>query len=205
MVYFGLFIYHDALYSFNTETRSFQRRIDLSDIEPIYATVATDGTLYFSAKQSNSATPGWASLEHEAIYQFSPETNELIQITIPGEWPIYRGLLSDSKGQLWLGSIGFRDEDGVWNLLHTNPDFFFRDPMMGGWMIPTLSLQSSDGRLWYSNWWDGGIWWKGSAWYDPETSEGCMFTNVPSNIIEDTDRQLWLVANGNLYKYALNP
>jgi hypothetical protein len=201
---FWILVSDDALYSVNTESLAFKNWIDFSDIEPRFAARAIDGTLYFSTNLGDPSSPGWASLSQETMYRFSPTIGELTQVTIPEEWPIYRGLLSDHKGQLWLGSIGFRGIDGVWNLLHTDTDLFFRDTLMGGWLIPTLILESSDGRLWYKNWWDGGIWWKGTAWYDPEKGEGCMFTNYYSSIVEDKNQRLWMVANGKLYKYDIN-
>jgi hypothetical protein len=198
---FWILVAGDALYSVNTSTLTFHRWIDLADIELLYATIAPDGTLYFSTHSGDYFAGRAGSLDQEVMYQFVPETGVLTQLPLPSEWPIYRGLLFGQKGQLWLGSIGFRDTNNVWTLLHTNIDLFFRDPMMGSWLVPTLLLESSDGRLWYTNWWDGGIWWKGSAWYNPNTGEGCMFTNYYSSIVEDNNKHLWMVADGKLYIY----
>lgn len=194
---------NDALYAFDTDTRTIQKKSGLLNINPIYATSAHDGSLYFSTRLGNPTVPGYSSLKQEKIYQFSPEANELIQVTIPDEWPIYRGLLSDSEGRLWLGSIGFRDTNGRWNLLYPNSERFFKYPLTLASTLPTLLFESSDGRLWYTNWWDGGIWYQGTAWYDPSTRSGCMITNLVGSILEDTDRNLWMAVNGSLYRYAL--
>ena len=65
-------------------------------------------------------------------------------------------------------------------------------------------MESYDGILWYNKSLDDVI-ISGMAWFNPNTREGCMFTNIVSNIIEDSDRQLWLAADGKLFKYQLMP
>lgn len=200
-----ILVNNDALYAFDPETQTVSQKVDLSGIEPDYITTSPDGTLYFSTSLGNPTAPGYASLEQVSLYQFFPETNELIQVILPHEWPVYRGLLADRAGRLWLGSIGFRDTDDVWHLMYPNSEQFFEYPLTISRTFPTLLFESSDGKLWYTNWWDGGIWYNGTAWYDPQTGEGCMFTNTTSSLLEDTEQQLWLVANGNLYKQKLIP
>jgi hypothetical protein len=44
---------------------------------------------------------------------------------------------------------------------------------------------------------------EGTAWYDPEAGKGCLFTNLASYIVEDANKQLWMVADGKLYRYPL--
>jgi hypothetical protein len=192
---------NDAVYSVDTDTQTFQERGDLAGVEPLYATSSPDNYLYFVTRLRNPSLPGYASLEQEILYRFNPETNELLQVEMPREWPIYYGLLFDSEGRLWLGSVGYRSEEGGWNLVYPNPERFLYSPMLHSRTHPTLLFASSDGRLWFTNFWDGGIWHNGTAWYNPNTGQGCMFTNSPATIVEDAEQQLWLVASGNLYKY----
>ena len=45
---------------------------------------------------------------------------------------------------------------------------------------------------------------EGTAWYDPETGEGCMFTNIHGTIIEDDEQVLWMLLDEKLYKVDIN-
>jgi hypothetical protein len=77
-------------------------------------------------------------------------------------------------------------------------------PIQYNWASPSPILESSDGRIWFSNNWDGGIWYLGTAWYDPYTGEGCMFTNLPASLVEDSTQRIWMVAGGELYSVQLS-
>ena len=121
------------------------------------------------------------------------------------EWPAFNGLMVDDVGRLRLGSIGYLDTQQNWKLLHPDPEEYFRNRVSYVWAPAALMLESSDGILWFGKYLDTGGQGEGTAWYDPETNEGCLFTNIPATVIEDENRQLWLVADGGLYRYSLNP
>ncbi len=197
-----ILVSNDGLYAFKPDTQTFRKRADLTGIDPLQATAAVDDTLYFSTSLGDPREQGYATLQQVRMYQFIPQTDELIQVELPQNWPSYSGLHFDHERRLWLGVVGFRDEDEKWNLIYPDPERFIRSPLILSRTMPTLVFESSDGRLWYTNWWDGGIWDHGTAWFDPKTGEGCMFTNMASSIVEDSEGHLWLVANSTLYKYT---
>ncbi|RMG89127.1 MAG: hypothetical protein D6712_02330, partial [Chloroflexi bacterium] len=123
---------------------------------------------------------------------------------LPDDWPIFRGIAIDTQGTLWLGATGYRTADEQWHLLHPNPGLFLEHAGELLWSPPHLMLASSDNRLWYIKAFDSTPAWEGTAWYDPETGEGCMFTNLPGYIVEDDHQRLWMIVNNTLYQYDLN-
>jgi hypothetical protein len=113
-------------------------------------------------------------------------------------------MLVDHRGRLWLGAMGYMETDGSLYLLHPDAPMVWENRSeFLYWSPPTLLLESSNGLLWYSEYHDMSLLGEGTAWYDPETGEGCLFTNVASNVVEDEDKQLWMVADGKLYRYPL--
>ena len=60
------------------------------------------------------------------------------------------------------------------------------------WESPEPQAETEDGRIWYkSN--------RGLAWHQPETGEWCMFTSAKSNIVKDSQGNLWIVYDNALY------
>jgi ligand-binding sensor domain-containing protein len=66
------------------------------------------------------------------------------------------------------------------------------------WKSPTILMESSDNRLWFES--ENGL-----VWLDPSEGKWCWFTTVQSNIVEDEEHNLWMIANEKLYKYPLKP
>jgi hypothetical protein len=60
------------------------------------------------------------------------------------------------------------------------------------WESPEPQAETEDGRIWYkSN--------RGLAWHQPETGEWCMFTSAKSNIVKDSQGNLWIIYENALY------
>jgi hypothetical protein len=198
---FWIFIPKDAIYSYNTRTSRIKKHALIPDIDVQEAVLAPDGNIYFQKLSF------FAEIQRDEIYQFSPDTEEIIPIIPPNDhWP--SGLIGvDYSGNLWIGAIGYRTPEGFWQLLHPDPEGYienyWKDPR---WATPTLLLESTNGILWFSKWTDApGN--EGLAWYDPRIGEGCWFTTevVFYSFLEDSHQNLWLLLDGNLYKYALDP
>jgi hypothetical protein len=169
--------------------------------------ISPDNHIYFETFSTPLAPPFFRSKKN-TLYRFMPEMNLIEALELPqDDWPIFSGLLVDTKNRLWLGSIGYRTENGEWRLLHPDTTSYFNlvdeGAMSGVWAPVRLIYESSDGRLWFNRFQDTGGWVDGTAWYDPETGEGCQFTNIAANIIEDDQGTLWMVANGVLYSHTL--
>jgi hypothetical protein len=204
---FWIFAEKDGIYRYEPNSQVTQKWLDQPDLK-VYSrlTLSSDGSIFVEDFRPENMTEPYFHLYEGSLFQFFPDTRELVQLKMPDEpWPSFSGWLVTQQGLLWLGAVGYLEPDGSWHLLHPDPADYFKSGGEQTGALPYLMLESSDGRLWYQKFLDMGPQSEGTAWYNPETGEGCMFTNLPVNIIEDSERQLWLVAGGNLYRYSLNP
>ena len=203
---FWLFVENDGLYHYDPISQQTTKQINLRGINGASPVLSADGSIYFkddSYEKYALNNPNF-SVFKEMLFKFIPATGELIELEIPNEpWPIFGDMFMTQSGQLWLGSIGYREPNGSWYLVHSDINLYFEHAGDIAWISPNIMLESSDGRLWLKKYIDSGLRNEGTAWYDPKTGEGCMFTNIPSNIIEDSQQQLWMFADGKLYRYSL--
>jgi hypothetical protein len=204
---FWIFVGFDGIYSYNPATKTTEKWIDLPELDVDYTALSPDGSIYFAHQSSL----GNFRLVGDELYQFFPETGKVESVGLPAsneEWPIFAGLLVDHIGRLWLGSTGYRDLGGAWHLMHPYPERYFEIVDTGRisyiWAFPRPILESSDGILWFQKYLDTSGQWEGTAWYDPNLGEGCLITNMPTNIVEDSHQQLWMMVDGILYRYSLN-
>lgn len=201
---FWVFVNYDGLYSYNPMNHDVQKQAEISQFPIDHAVLAPDGDVYFS-KPSNLIGSAQAvyGLTDGMLYQFERKSGELLTLDVPdGDWPGFNGMLVDSNGILRLGATSYRTPDGDWHLIHPNLETYFDNVGDHTWATPNLILESSDGRLWYNRFLDGSG--GGTAWYDTETGSGCLFNGQASNVVEDSNQQLWMIANGYLYHYSLN-
>jgi hypothetical protein len=203
---FWILVDGDGIYSYDPALQRTEKQADFPDNFVVdTAALAPDGTIYIEHNQ------GWPDLRltEDAIFQFFPETGELVSLGAPDEkWPVFLGMVVDHEGRLWLGAIGYREPSGDWHLTINNLREYLRHVDSSHyryWAAPRVMLESSTGVLWYQKYFDTLPSAEGTAWYDPETGRGCMFTNQPAFVIEDAVQRLWLAAGGNLYSYSLVP
>jgi len=113
-------------------------------------------------------------------------------------------LYLDRENRIWVS-------DRAWFSVHQAgvgiPHIVIRSPVfidyldeLGyySWVRPKIMLQSIDGRLWYQS-------SRGDAWYDHATGEWCLFTPHKSNIVEDSQHNLWMLIGNDLYVLPLSP
>lgn len=195
---FWIFAKDSGVFSFDTKTLELTtHRIDF-DLDISDADLAHDGSIYLHH------IVYYPEPNDVVLYQYFPTSNQLRSIKLPEEWMDFSGMEVDSEGNLWIGALGYRDIHGNWNdinsrfarMIERMPDGF---PV---WGLPGIFLISSDGLLWYMRYADTSPQFQGNAWYDPNTGEGCMFTNSPSKIIE-FDGYMWLISDGHLYNYSI--
>jgi len=199
---FWLFADNDGIYRYDSATQITDKWADLPDVLVTDTALSTDGSIYFRKEQYQTGF----RLQKDELFQFLPETGKILPVDVPdNEWPTFSGLLVDHTGRLWLGSTGYRALDGTWHLIMPHPQEFFDHTDGYLWSNPRLTFESSDGLLWYYRYLDTEGWAEGTAWYDPNTGEGCLFTNQPANIVEAAGHQLWLAADGKLYQRSLKP
>ncbi len=193
-----------TIYSADPNSLTTRKR---AETEPGYMSskaIAPDGTIYFTLLRDGK---GWDQSRFD-IYRFDPKTNSIDIVprtTSDGVYLIslhsFPDVFVDSKGNLWAGAQGFRTSNGVWYQVLPSP--ILVSPV-GEWVTdygyysiddPMFVMESSDGRLWFS------LIHQGMIWLDPNKGEWCWFTTYQSNIVEDLNGNLWMIANGALYQY----
>jgi hypothetical protein len=196
---FWFFVSGDAIYSLELSTLEIQRHTEIPNAISSIA-LDPDGSIYFKVNSMEGV------LHEEEIFQYFPQVEEIVPLSIPEEsWPSGGNLLVDGSGNLWIGMVGWRDNFGNWTLLHPNPDNYIEHILTNPYMVvPELVFQSTNGYLWLKR--GQGIGIDGMAWYDPNTGFGCWFTTEYAiNFVEDTKQRIWLAIDGNLFKYIPSP
>jgi hypothetical protein len=198
---FWIMSHNDGIYSFDPVRNKLEKNIDIPDLNVyelgIYgktAIFAPDGSLYFLNVQDDG------DIE---LIRYNPTSSKLER-----DIPYYQyldqaaaSLYVDHLGNVWLEDRGWMSPDGTWYKIVRSPIFIVEGvpdiPLKYVWVRPSILLESSDNRLWFRS--DNGM-----AWLDPQKGEWCWFTTYQSNIVEDSDHNLWMIADGKLYKLALH-
>jgi hypothetical protein len=189
-----------GIFSFDVSQTTDNQQFDFPEFEYIRATMGADDTIYIQNLLARDSV---------VVNQFSPLIGELQPLPpLDQEWPAQNGLLVSNDGIIWLGASGYLNLSGDWQLLHTNVEAFYQNEIHYGAASPFPVLESSDGKFWFvSNWIDGYYNYVGTAWYDVSTTEGCMFTNLPSTVLEDDNNIIWMlskeIVSGTLYSVNL--
>jgi hypothetical protein len=189
----------DAIYSYDLILQKIVRHADMPAKKYVlYSQLASDGNIYISVS---------TKMIEDEILVFSPKSEKLDTIQKPWiNWPEMEGIFMDDQGRLWLGAFGWRDANGGWITHHPNPRQYFWKTIWvqdGRWRSPDITLQSTDGRLWFRKLLSETQPW-GMAWYDPAAQVGCWFTTKYTNLVEDQQGELWMVVDDVLYRYSLN-
>ncbi len=108
-------------------------------------------------------------------------------------------LLVDHQGRIWLDNIAYID-DGTLYQIQRSP--LFISPIREAYndyryKRADAIVESSDGRIWFLHHNNGMI------YLNPDNGEWCWFTTYQSNIVEDSNHNLWMIADGKLYKLSL--
>jgi hypothetical protein len=151
---------------------------------------------------------------NEKIIRYDPTQNTTSIIEIPSQIVSntntthpsteLSNLFLDSYKRLWIDDRGWLDlsPNGDWHIVIRSPVFisYMHDGAgTWSWTHPTFSNESADGRLWYS------LPDRGTGWVDPDNGEWCIFTSYPSNVVVDNKGDLWIVADGKLYRKSIQP
>lgn len=201
---FWIFANKTAIFSYDPASQQIKRHAEIPDLLVAHVALAPDHKIYL-ARQWESPM---FSIQDEELWEFNPPTGDLKNLgTPPDPWPAYNNILVDHSGRLILGAVGLRNGNGTWHRIYPNPLVYFWKMKWEGdyrWYTPELILESSDGRLWFRKKLDDGVDW-GMAWWDPQRMSGCWFTTIYTNIVEDQQRNLWMAADGKLYKTSVQP
>lgn len=194
-----IFAFEDGIYSYDflsqELTQVFFEDMQLNLLALYSPAIDSKGNVFFREDSWD-----W-SLYLDKIFYLDTETNEISPVEISDEpWPRAGDLFVDNQDNLWVGTNGWKDPEGNWNLIYLHPEEYFE--YMGShveWINAEIVLESSNGFLWFRR-----VLGDGMAWYDPQTGEGCWFTTEAGTIIEDSNKILWLEVNGKLYSLNID-
>jgi hypothetical protein len=194
------------VYFYDIVTQSAELRAPLSEYQKINeSTLAPDGTIYFTIdSELMTITTEVFRLHPGTLLQYDPTTDTLNTVLLPHGWAYEGRLFVDRFGRVWLGSAGYRDIDGTWHLLNPDSESYIRlraTSFGREWAIDPI-VSTPDGRVWFNV---STFFAFGNLWYDPATGEGCIFTEIRTNIVEDEQGTLWMLADGTLYRYGSTP
>lgn len=192
---FWILIAGDGIYRFDTQSPTLTAEVTFQLNGIISFAIAPDDRIFV---QTFSDTAGMQ------FFQLDVTQQELSLIEGPeDDWSYSIGFLVDRVGRLQVGSIGFRDVDGTWKLMHPDALEATRHERIPQWLPPQLVFESSDEILWYTEYYDMDLNGEGLAWYDRDTNQGELVTNLATFIVEDAIGRLWIVADGKLYSRSL--
>ena len=138
--------------------------------------------------------------EKELITMFTSRTGF-------NEYPrAYADIMLDDENNLWLADYLWIDLESKTDIdgnhyypsryvMYRSPIFVTNKPNPAFeivWYTPSPQTITPDGRIWYQS-------LRGTAWFQPETGEWCMFSSSQSNIVKDSDGNLWMVYDNALY------
>jgi hypothetical protein len=195
---FWVFVNDYAIYSYDVFTEEIEQHASLQNIFVHEVELAPDGSIYFVNLQT---LQNGTSVKE--IFRFIPSNNLVEKVSTydleKTQNRLFSNILIDKNESLWLGDLGWIESDGTSYALF-RPNIFLTNIVWTGassrWSNPEILLESSDGRYWFRS-------SNGMASLDLKKGEWCWFTTYQSNIVEDSDRNLWMIADNKLYKLPL--
>ena len=192
---FWVLVQGDGIYRFSPDALAVSRHADLSSGAIRSVFMDSTNQIFFSD-------------DFSAVFRFSSATGLTekvggIPLPLDNRYNLsFHGILIDHSNRLWVGNLGWAepDEYRTWYQLFPAPIFVTRSEgsALYSQENPRLMLESVDGKLWYQ--FTGG-----AALLDPKAEKWCWFTTEQSNIVEDQQHNLWMVADNKLFKLYLTP
>jgi|LSQX01.1.fsa_nt_gb hypothetical protein len=179
----------DVVFNLNLETGMIDKRFEASH-QLFRLAVDREGRIFtFDAFEGR-------------IERFNPGDDTVSHLIIPENYiSLYAGypkFFFSEDNWVYLNDRAFFYNDEGLSQLHipvrspifisTEYDYAF--PF--AWESPEPQAETEDGRIWYKS-------KRGLAWHQPETGEWCMFTSAQSNIVKDSQENLWIVYDNALY------
>lgn len=195
---FWIFVPTDGIYAFNPETKVINRNFELQgtfrDVK-----IDSNGNIYILF--NNTYFLDNKQYLNYLLKSYATESRDIGEIALSYRlepYPTPLTLLIDSQNRVWLDNIAYLADGNLYQIQRSS---FFISPITQGYSDyrykrADVLLESSDGRIWFKH-------QNGMIWLDPEKGEWCWFTTYQSNIVEDSDRNLWMIADNKLYKLPL--
>lgn len=192
---FWIIASYDGIYNYKPSTSEVDKVSDMEGLFQLDTTISQEDIIYLIGYYPAENNP------IEKLFTFEKSSERFEEIVYKLEpWPKMSNLRTDRFNRLWFGGLGWMEPNGTWKQLVRQPIFVnysnLQDPLIPKWQNPFMVLESSDGRYWfYSE--------NGMSWLNLEEEQWCWFTTYQSNIVEDSDKNLWMIADNKLYKLPL--
>ena len=111
----------------------------------------------------------------------------------------FNRLAITKNGQLWLDTLGYIEQDKSWHNVHPFPNDLNSHESDLHWATPYMVLESSNNLLWFNKSPDIG-----TAWYDRDSGIGCVISDQSTNVVEDSQGNVWIRVGGSLYSLDLS-
>ncbi|MBI3175911.1 MAG: hypothetical protein HYZ25_19490 [Chloroflexi bacterium] len=196
---FWFLVPNGYIYSYDPASDSLIPHISITDMYPTGAVMTSDGTIYMYLFRHGLPIDG----EHDALFLYSPQTESIEHVGIGLEVDVFRkNLFIDHTGRLWAGSFGWREPDGKWYQVIRPPEFVKAVVDGGGdrlyhWLPPDIRFETLNDVYWFTG--EGGTYS-----LDFKTGEWCWVSTSP-NLEKDTDGNLWMLVDNDLYRLSESP
>ena len=195
--------YHSDLFSFDPVTSEIKQH--LAGNFDFYIAIDKNDNIYVIQVKD-----GQFSIEnppHYLLKKYNPSNGNTDTVEIPraeGEGEYSTTMYIDQKNRLWISDnvwidISESKISGQHSIPRSESFIHYVDFMARYvWERPFVMTQSTDGRVWYAS-------TMGNAWFKPDTGEWCHFTSYGSYIVEDSNHNLWMMADNSLYELRMSP
>jgi len=192
------------IYLYNQATNQAKRILDRNrglDVNSI--AVSKDGHVWYTT--GNELSIRELDPTNDTLRDYGPPPG--VMADDPGDLfnLVSKAIEIDRAGQIWVSDFGWLEPTDqetryAWRPISRSSIFIsIYDPEYEYlWIRPDAVYQFSDGNMWYRS----GI---GIVQFNMQTSEWCWKATESGPLAEDANGNLWLVANGQIYKYKLRP
>lgn len=205
-----VFLVRGEVYQFDPTTNTFPLSEEFSDMVFQSVSPTFRSSIFIDIlPEVGSPSPFPSSLPvSDTFFEFFPGTGEILDI--PASPILLRtGLpvLIDRNNRAWFSAMAYLENE-QWTVVNPDPNqtqaVLSQIQFPTIWTFPTPILSDSSGRMWFETVGDNSFGTHGTAWFDPETGNGCKFSNSTGNVIEDNNGFLWLFdpITGTLYRSA---
>ncbi len=198
---FWIAVSDDALYSFDTTRNELTTHIQLNDVNVGSIVRAIDGTVYLTNRAETKLIDPDSNIPEGKVLAFQVDQNQFVPVPLPHERWIRRfsRLAITENDQLWLDTLGYIEQDESWHNVHPFPDDLNFHESDLHWATPYIVLESSNNLLWLNKYPDAG-----TAWYDRDSSIGCVISEESSDVVEDSQGNVWMLVGRSLYSLDLS-
>lgn len=201
----------NGLYRFNPKTQKLDFFLyAINDLAFGHIAPVKDGSVWILAGGNSQ------SFRQDKLFRYFPETGDVKEykgtpttafvsedfanLNVMSRSPLFL----DKSNRLWIGNYGWLNnpdsESPSWYRVIPSPVFIDgRANVVVGFFTaePSGMTESSDGMFWF---WT----YAGTVRLNPKNGEWCLFTTYSSPIVEDSNHNLWMIADNKLYKYSID-